>query len=94
MKAIAKCKNHPSVRLIKNIFKNLNTFSFHYVQKEIMNLNDTKISQDSDTSDIPAKIIKDNLDVFNPNKAELFEDSFFLGRKKNLSNINITLYKC
>ena len=40
---------------------------------------------------------------FNPNKAGLFEGSFFWGEsqfehpsyfKKNLSNINITLYNC
>ena len=42
--------------------------------------------------------------VFNPNKSGLFEGSFFLGGgcqfdtpsyfKRNLSNINISLYNC
>ena len=31
LKAIRKYKNHPTVRLIKGDFKNLSTFSFHYV---------------------------------------------------------------
>ena len=33
LKAIANYKNHPSVRLIKNTFKNLITFNFHYVDE-------------------------------------------------------------
>lgn len=33
LKAIAHYKNHPSVRLIKNTFKNLITFNFHYVDE-------------------------------------------------------------
>ena len=54
--------------LIKNTFKNLTISSFHYVDKsdierEITILNNSKASQDSN---IPAKIIKDNLDIFNP----------------------------
>ena len=66
LKALAKHENHPSVRLIKNTFKNFSTFSFHYadesdIEKEIMNFNNSKASQDSD---IAVKIIKDNLDIF------------------------------
>ena len=64
--AITICKNHPSITLIKYTFKNLDTFSFHYVdesdtEKEITNLNNSKPSQDSVT---PFRINKDNLDVF------------------------------
>ena len=33
LKAIAHYKNHPSVKLIKNTFKNLITFNFHYVDE-------------------------------------------------------------
>ena len=54
--------------LIKNTFKNLTISSFQYVDKsvierEITILNNSKASQDSN---IPVKIIKDNLDIFNP----------------------------
>ena len=64
--AIAICKNHPSITVIKNAVKNLDSFNFHYVdesdiEKKIMNLSDSKASQDSVT---PFKIIKDNLDIF------------------------------
>ena len=57
LEAIAKYKNHPTVRFIKNTFKNLSTFKFHHVderdiEKEVMNLNNSKASQDSD---IPVK---------------------------------------
>ena len=47
-----------------------------------------------------AKLLKQSKSGFNPNKAGLFEGSFSLGEgrgsyfKKNLSNINITLYNC
>ena len=68
LKAIAKYKNHSGIMLIKNTFKNLTISSFHYVDKsdierEITILNNSKASQDSN---IPVKIIKDNLDIFNP----------------------------
>ena len=33
LKAIAKYKNHPCVRRVKNNYKNLTTFSFQYVEE-------------------------------------------------------------
>ena len=62
---VVKCKNQPSVRAILD--KSLNTsfslkiVSKKYVEKEILNLNAAKASQDSY---IPAKAFKKNLDVF------------------------------
>lgn len=76
LKAITKYKNHHNAKLIKNTF-NLNTYSFHYVdesgiEKQIMNVTNSKTSEDSD---IPVKITKDNLDIFKKNQ------EFILGIK-------------
>ena len=63
--AILKYKNHPSITAIKEKAKNAK-FSFHEVgkdkiKKEINRLNKNKASQ---KSDIPTKIIHDNVDLF------------------------------
>ena len=60
-----KYKNHPSIIAIKEKPKN-EKFSFHEVNNEkiergIMRLNKNKASQ---KSDIPIRIIKDNVDIF------------------------------
>ena len=60
-----KYKNHPSIIAIKEKSKN-EKFSFHEVnnekiEREIMRLNKNKASQ---KSDIPIRIIKDNVDIF------------------------------
>jgi len=68
-KAIEKYKNHPSIKLIKNHYNNDNNlFSFHSVsleeiEKELKNLDPSKASQNTD---IPTKIIHQNLDLFAP----------------------------
>ena len=62
---VAKYKNHPSIRAIldesPDTSFSLKTVSKKDIEKEILNLNIAKASQDSD---IPTKIIKKNSDVF------------------------------
>ena len=65
--AIEKYKNHPSILTIKNKMQSLGhpSFSFQYVShdqvlKEVNKLNPRKASQDSD---IPVKIIRENIDI-------------------------------
>ena len=65
LKAIEKYKNHPSIRAI-NTKGPFGTFSFseinrEEVMKEIQSLDTNKASQESD---IPIKLIKQNLDLF------------------------------
>ena len=62
LKAIVKYKNYSSDRPIKNTFKNVSIFSFHYVDESDMelNLNNSKVSQDSDILIIT---VKDNEDI-------------------------------
>ena len=64
--AIIKSRNHPSVLTIPDKYKTNSIFTFSHVTKEevlkeIGNLDATKLSQDTD---IPRKIIKQNLDIF------------------------------
>ena len=65
LRIIEQYKNYPSIVAIND--KNLNKqFSFEYipksdVEKEIVNLDVSKASQDSD---IPTKMIKMNADIF------------------------------
>ena len=66
LKAIVKYKNHPSILTIQAKYKGKNKFSFTEVttqdiEKEIFDLETRKASQ---ISDIPTKIIKENVDVF------------------------------
>ena len=69
------------------------TFSFHYVdesdiKKEIMSLNNFKASQDSD---IPIKIIKNNLDTFRKILCQELNRSIEISRFSSLMKaINIT----
>ena len=62
---VTKYKNHPSIRAILDKSQNtsflLKTVSKKDIEKEILNLNVAKASQDSD---IPTKIIKKNSDIF------------------------------
>ena len=72
---VTKYKNHPSIRsvlhkspntsfslkAISNTSFSLKTFSKKDIEKEILNLNVAKPSQDTD---IPTKIIKKNPDIF------------------------------
>ena len=74
LRAILKYKNHPSITVIKEKAKN-SVFSFYEVdkdkiKKEINRLNKNKASQ---KSDIPIKIIHDNVDIFADFIAESFK---------------------
>ena len=66
LRAILKYKDHPSILAIQNNCKNGIKFAFEEIdlasiEKEIHNLKMNKASQ---SSDIPTKIIKENVDVF------------------------------
>ena len=66
LKAIVKYKNYPSVLTIQAKYKGKNKYCFTEVttqdiEKEIFNLETRKASQ---ISDIPTKIITENVDVF------------------------------
>ena len=68
LKALKKYKNHPSIRITNDKYKTNSVFTFNQVsleeiKKEIKNLNPSKASQ---SSDIPTKIIRQNLDLFAP----------------------------
>ena len=66
LKAILKCKNHQSILTIQAKYKSKNKFPFteiptQDIEKEIFDLETKKASQ---ISDIPTKLIKENVDVF------------------------------
>ena len=65
LKAIFKCKDHPSIpALLGNCEKETSSFSevnIEDIEKDILKLDQNKTSQHSD---IPIKIIKENLDIF------------------------------
>ena len=66
LRAILKYKDHPSILAIQNNCKNRIKFAFEEmdlasIEKEIHNLKTNKASQ---SSDIPTKIIKKNVDIF------------------------------
>ena len=66
LRDILKYKDHPSILAIQNNCKNEIKFAFEEMdlvstEKEIHNL---KINKASQSSDIPTKIIKENVDVF------------------------------
>ena len=84
LRAILKYKNHPSITVIKEKAKN-SVFSFYEVdkdkiKKEINRLNKNKASQ---KSDIPIKIIHDNIDIFADFIAESFKGAI---ETSNVSN--------
>ena len=67
-RAIEKYKKHPSIKLIKTNNENNVNFCFQELQaieneKELKNLDCSKVSQDSDIS---IMIITDNIDIFVP----------------------------
>ena len=79
--AIEKYKNQPSIKLTKTISENV-SFCFQEIQaieieKELQNLGCSKASQDSD---IPTKIIKDNIGIFVPVLLTEFNESLKLNR--------------
>ena len=65
-KAILKYRKHPSILAIKRKIKSGPVFTFNHITKkevikEIKNLDASKASQEDD---IPARIIKENSDIF------------------------------
>ena len=65
LRAIRKYTDHPRIHAIQNKCKNRIKFAFEKmdltsIEKEIRNL---KISKASESSDIPNKIIKENVDI-------------------------------
>ena len=75
-RAVEKHKNHSSIRLIKENYRNTNNiFHFDKVpakenEKKLKNLLSSKATQDSD---IPTKVIKDRIDIFTPILLEEFK---------------------
>ena len=66
IKAIRKYRNHPSIAAIRNQWKSRASFSFTEVGKKevkhlILNQDVNKVSQ---SSDIPLKIVKENIVIF------------------------------
>ena len=66
IRAIPKYRNHPSILEIHERKKAQISFCFkelaiEEIQQEILNLNNKKVSQNPDT---PAKIIKENSDIY------------------------------
>ena len=73
-----KCKNHPSILEIQKNSKN-KTFHFEEVnsgkvEKEILKLEKTKASQ---KTDIPTRIIKENIDIFVDLNSAIKSSNFF-----------------
>ena len=81
-RTVEKYKNHPSIRLIKENYRNTNnTFRFENVsvkdiEKELKNLLSSKAAQDTD---IPTKVVKANIDIFTPILLDEFNKSLALG---------------
>ena len=78
-----KCKNHQSVQLIKcHCEDKNNTFPFSNItHTEIeMELKKLECSESSQNSDIPTKVIKDNVDIFTPISRQEFNKSLELGK--------------
>ena len=94
-RAVEKYKNHPSIRLMKENYRNTKS-TFHFenvsakeIEKELKNLLSSKAAQDSD---IPTKVIKDNNDFFTPVLLEVFNTSSALGMlPSSMKLANITL---
>ena len=78
VKANEKYKNHPSIKAIKErsinkVFK-FQSISRSDIKKEILSLDSSKASQESE---IPTKIIKQNVDIFTEHLFHEFEKSLF-----------------
>ena len=65
--ALKKYKNHPSITAITKRMKNLGnfTFSFNYISHDdiLKELNNLKTKKASQKTDIPIKIVKENVDI-------------------------------
>ena len=93
-RAVEKYKNHPSIRLIKENYRNTNN-TFHFekvsakeIEKELQSLRRSKAEQDSD---IPTKIIKENIDIVTPILLEEVDKSLAPGIfPSSMKLVNIT----
>ena len=81
-RTVEKYKNHPSIRLIKENYRNTNN-TFHFenvsvkdIEKELKNLLSSEAAKDTD---IPTKVIKANIDIFTPILLDEFNKSLALG---------------
>ena len=65
--ALKKCKNHPSITANTKRMKNLGnfTFSFNFISHDdiVKELNKLKTKKASQKTDIPIKIVKENVDI-------------------------------
>ena len=66
MKEILKYRDHSNIVIIRNQCKNRNSFNFTKAERKelkhlILNQDANKVSQ---SSDIPLKILKENIDIF------------------------------
>ena len=64
--AILKCRNHPSIIATQNKCKDKGNFNFieidqKQIEKEILKLDVSKVSQ---SSDVPIKVLKENSNIF------------------------------
>ena len=93
LKAILKYRNHPSITAIQNKCKIKDSFNFvevdqQQIEKEILKLDANKASQ---SSDIPIKIVKENIDVFSDFLCSSFNSSIKLSKfPENLKQADIT----
>ena len=66
LKAIVRYRHHPSILAIKKFCNSKSPFLFKNVQKEeiLKELNNLKVNEATQNTDIPTKIITENSDIF------------------------------
>ena len=93
LKAVLKYRNHQSITAIQNKCKIKDSFNFvevdqQQIEKEILKLDANNASQ---SSDIPIKIVKENIDVFSDFLCSSFNSSLKLSKfPENLKQADIT----
>ena len=93
LKAILKYRKHPSIVATRNKCKNKGSFSFvgvdkKEIEKEILKLDANKASQNSD---IPIKLLKENVDIFSDFVYTSFSSSINMSKfPENLKLADIT----
>ena len=97
LKAILKYRKHPSILTIRDKFQIKETFTFvevnqKEIEKEILNMDVNKASQ---SSDIPTKILIENVDIFGNFMCTSFKNTILTSQfYENLKLADITpLYK-
>ena len=89
-----KIQKHPSIVVIRNKWKNKGIFSFvgvdkKEIEKEILKLDANKASQNSD---IPIKLLKENVNIFSDIVCTSFNSSINMSKfPENLKLADITL---